>query len=318
MNALRMPRSGTEVYLLVLLLWLAAAWPTSASEEAAYPNVARWLNVRYAKAPEGVDPDLLSLDIYGPKGAADRPVLLMVHGGGWRRGDKAGRAMTALKVPHFVAHGYVYVSVNYRLAPEAVHPTHVRDVAAAIAWLSENVRDYGGDPGRIYVMGHSAGAHLAALVATDERHLQSAGKDLKTIRGVVLLDSAAYDIPRFVNELGAGPLMRSLYTRAFGSNPTVWRDASPRRHVAPGKGIPPFLIFHTGKRIAAATLSKEFAAALKEAETPAEVVHAADKSHASLNRDIGRDGDWVTERIMDFLENCPAADAEAKPDDGTE
>jgi acetyl esterase/lipase len=228
--------------------------------------------------------------------------MVMVHGGGWRRGDKAARAMVQQKAPFFVGAGYVYVSINYRLSPDVQHPAHVRDVAAGLAWLHENVQKHGGDPDRLFLMGHSAGAHLAALVATDERYLHAAGRDLAIIKKVVLLDSAAYDIPRYVDELGAGPVMRRMYSAAFGDDQEAWRDASPRTHVAPGKGIPPFLVFHTGSRLAAETLSRELADALIEAGTSAQVMHAADKDHGSLNADIGREGDWVTQLIMQFLE----------------
>ncbi|UCH34344.1 MAG: alpha/beta hydrolase [Armatimonadota bacterium] len=264
------------------------------------PDMARHPNLRYADLP-GIDPNLLSLDIYAPSAAIKCPVLVMIHGGGWRLGDKANRAVADLKSRHFVGQGYVFVSINYRLSPAVKHPTHVQDVARAIAWVHGNIARYGGDPARISVMGHSAGAHLAALVATDESYLDAEGKSLRILSGVILLDGAGYDLARHINDLGGGRGMRWLYEGAFGSDEAAWRDASPVTHIAPDKGIPPFLVFHAGARITSATLSREFAEALAKAGIAARTVHAADKSHRTINADIGKPGDWVTLTIMGFL-----------------
>ena len=268
-------------------------------------------DARYAET-EGVVANLQSLDIYTAKGGktgeatAPKPVVIMIHGGGWRTGDKANLGMTQYKVPHFVGNGYVYVSINYRLSvrPEdPKHPAHVQDCAKAIAWVHANIDKYGGDPDRIFLMGHSAGAHLAALVSTDHRRLEAAGKKLSIIKGTVCLDTAAYDIPRYIKELGGRRGMQRLYENAFGSSEAAWKDASPRYHVAADKGIPPILFFHTGRRMAGKQLSKELVEALRKAGTPAQAVHAADKDHAGINRCVGQPGDPYTEVIMQFLAN---------------
>ena len=109
------------------------------------PDLVRHLDVPYATI-EGVDPKLLSLDLYAPQNAGRQPVMVMIHGGGWRNGDKANAGMTRTKVPFFVGRGYVYVSINYRLssAPDVKHPLHVQDVAAALAWVHDHVAEYGG------------------------------------------------------------------------------------------------------------------------------------------------------------------------------
>ncbi|MGF1581891.1 MAG: alpha/beta fold hydrolase [Gemmataceae bacterium] len=248
----------------------------------------------------GADHQLLSLDVYAPKQGKDHPVMVFIHGGGWRKGDKANAVVSRIKAPHFVGADYVLVSINYRLSPKVQHPTHVQDVAKALAYVHEHIANYGGDPNKMFIMGHSAGAHLAALVAVDERYLRAVGNDLNLLSGVVLLDSAAYDIPRFVNDLKAGPTMVAMYKAAFGPEKN-WKLASPLTHVAPQKNIPPFLIFHTDKRLAGATLSRELADALKKAGSPAKAVHAWDKDHATMNSDIGRPGDWATKMVMAFL-----------------
>ena len=263
-------------------------------------------DIRYAHT-EGVAANLQSLDVYTAKGAdpsGPRPVMIMIHGGGWRKGDKAGLGMTRYKVPHFVGNGYVYVSINYRLSDELnapKHPAHVQDCAKAIAWVHDHIAKFGGDPDRLFVMGHSAGAHLAALVSTDHRRLAAEGKDLRIIKGTLCLDTAAYDIPRYINELGGGPAMRQLYANAFGTTEASWEDASPRHHVASGKGTPPILFFHTGKRMAGERLSNELVEAMVKAGTPAQAIHAVDKDHAGINHCIGEPGDPYTKVIMEFL-----------------
>jgi arylformamidase len=295
---------------------IAAVWTLIASPLAA--QVRRHLDLPYAQR-EGVPPGLLSLDLYAPEKSSKHghAVLVMIHGGGWRNGDKRNAGMVRSKVPHFVGSGFVYISLNYRLSrnPRVRHPDHVQDVAAALAWVHNHVARFGGDPERIFVMGHSAGAHLATLVAVNGRLLAAHGKPLSILKGAIALDTAAYDIPRYVLELGARPQVRQMFELAFGKSESMWRDASPRHHVnkvieeVQAKGadrsastkIPPILLFHAGKRLASATLSKELVTALRSAGVPALTIHAADKDHAGINRCIGEAGDPYTALIMRFL-----------------
>jgi len=273
--------------------------PTGSASQPA-DDARQFLDVPYVEA-DGVPPRLLSLDIFTPRTGAEHAVVVMIHGGGWRMGDKAGPGMRRYKVPHFTGSGYVYVSINYRLSPAVKHPTHAQDVANALAWVHQHIGEYGGDPQKIFVMGHSAGAHLAALVATDERYLQAAGADLQILEGVVLLDGAAYDIPNTMRAYRPAPELRKLYELAFGTNKQGWRDASPLYHVAIDKHIPPFLIFHAGRRVESAAQSRILAAALNACDVPARAVHAPEKNHAAMNRDVGRPGDAPTRLIMEFL-----------------
>ena len=177
----------------------------------------------------------------------------------------------------------------------------MQDVASALAWIHKNAAKYSGDPKRIFVMGHSAGAHLAALVATDDRRLKAAGADLSILSGAILLDGAGYNIPRQIN---LGERVEDLYTAAFGTDPAVWRDASPVEHVASGKGIPPFLIVHAGGRAASRIQAENLAEALRAAGGKAEIFHAAGHNHGSVNRDIGLPNDATTKRVFEFLKSA--------------
>ena len=102
------------------------------------------------------------LDVYAPTGAKGLPVVFWIHGGGWQTGDKKE---VQVKPQAFTDKGFVFVSTNYRLLPAVDMRTIVRDVAKAVGWTHAHVAAYGGDPKRLFVMGHSAGAQLAALLA---------------------------------------------------------------------------------------------------------------------------------------------------------
>jgi acetyl esterase/lipase len=115
---------------------------------------------------------------------ASKPVVIFFYGGAWNAGDKEsyffmGEALTS--------RGYVVVMPNYRLYPEVIFPAYMDDAADAVKWTVDNISSYGGNAEQIFVMGHSAGAQLAALVAYDTRYLQRVGVDRQRIRGVISL-----------------------------------------------------------------------------------------------------------------------------------
>ncbi|MCK4871920.1 MAG: alpha/beta hydrolase [Phycisphaerales bacterium] len=296
------------VWLLALAGVCSAQAPPELAEEPLgdVAPIETHLDITYVQQ-DGADDALTSLDIYAPTIGEDHPVLVYIHGGAWRIGDKV---RVGAKPAAFVGEGYVFISINYRLSPAVAHPEHVRDVAAAVAWTHANVAQYGGDPDRIYIMGHSAGAHLAALVATDDRRLAEWDLPLTTIKGVVLLDGAAYDIAGMADMRG-GPLPMPCRA-AFGSDREGWDDASPINHVDRGKGIAPFLLFHAGDRVLSRQETRRLARALRRAGVRADVIHAPDKTHATLNREFGEAGDVPTRRVLTFLAGFPE---QAEPGD---
>ncbi len=239
---------------------------------------------------------LNQLDVYTPGTPGPLPVLVFIHGGSWRFGDKK---MVGDKPEAFTAAGYVFVSINYRLSPEVQHPAHAQDCGKAVAWVYKNIAQYGGDPKRIYVMGHSSGAHLAALISTDETYLKEGGCDLSAIRATIVLDGGGYNIPEMVN---SGELFaKGRYEKAFGKSKETWLNASPVTHVAKGKKIPPFLLVHAGERVASQMQSDGLAAALTKAGFTARQFDAPDKNHITLNSDIGEKKDATTREILAFM-----------------
>ncbi len=247
------------------------------------------------------------LDVYGfEETSLRRPVVVWVHGGGWRRGDKSNNLENKRNL--FADLGYVLVSVNYRLADpqlpvneRPMHPAQVRDVAASIGWVRENIAAYGGNPARIALMGHSAGGHLVSLVGVHPGYLAEAVGDegLGMLSGVVAVDTAAYDLVDVESES-----TEQLAVNAFGTDPAVRVDASPIRRIANGRNTPPFLILTRGtaRRVAEA---EDFHKATVNADPDdggdrfAEV-QAYD--HEEINDAIGEPGETeVTPLVKEFL-----------------
>jgi len=239
------------------------------------------------------------LDVYSPTVGENHPIAIWIHGGGWRRGDKAA---VQRKPGAFVEKGYIFVSVNYRFVPDVTVSEMTGDIAKAIKWVHDHAVEHSGSPETIFVMGHSAGAHLAALVCTDDRYLKAEGLSLANIKGCVPVDTAAYDVPSQVKNIGS--LRKSTYTSVFGEDQKSQKELSPISYVAKGKEIPPFLILHVADRPDSKEQSHALAKALREADVDATVVAAEGKDHGSINRDLGLPDDKPTISMFEFLERA--------------
>ena len=248
----------------------------------------------YADAPH----ERQVLDVYAPASGEGRPVVVWIHGGGWRAGDKS---QLQRKPQAFVDAGYVFVAPNRRFIPGASMHDVVADVAKSIRWAHDHAKEYGGDPNSIFVMGHSSGAHVAALVSTDLRYLEAEGLSPAIIKGCVPLDSGLYDVPAQVAASASDPLRTATYQQLF-SDTDSQRELSPITYVGPKKNVPPFLIFYID-HVFTKTQSQRFAEKLREANVPVELYYAEDgKTHATLNSEIGLADDKPTAAIFRFIE----------------
>lgn len=249
------------------------------------------------------------LDVYTPAEASGqpRPVMFWIHGGGWQQGDKSD---VALKPQFFTERGFVFVSTNYRLLPEVDMQTLIGDVATALAWMQQHVAQYGGDPQRIFVGGHSAGAQLAALICIDERYLKSAGGALQGLKGCVPVDGDTYDIPKIImtaelrQTLYGGKMFTFGHRQKFGNDPEKHVDLSAVTHVAPGKGIPPFLLLYFSGNPDTAAQARRLEAELKQADIPVVAFGKQDSNHSRLNNDLGQPDEPATVELVKFLERC--------------
>ena len=251
------------------------------------------------------------LDIYTSERAADGslPVMFWIHGGGWQVGDKSD---VALKPKVLTERGFVFVSTNYRLLPDVEMDVLVRDVAKALGWVHGNIAKYGGDPKRIFIGGHSAGAQLAALLCTDGRYLQEEGVSFEVLKGCIPVDGDTYDIPKIImtaelrQTLYGGKMFTFGHRQKFGNDPEKHVDFSAVTHVAKGKGIPPFLLLYFSGNPDTRAQAGRLEAVLAEADIPAKAYGRSDTNHRRLNNDLGKPDDPATQEFYKFLDRHSA------------
>lgn len=284
--------------------WLGAAAAARTSEvsdrdatevriavPAADMSVQR--DVAYGAAPAQ------RFDVYAPARAQDAPVIFLVHGGAWRIGDKGDTGLVRNKVARWVSAGWVLVSTNYRMLPQADPLEQARDVARALAAAQRNAARWGADPRRFVLMGHSAGAHLVALVNGAPGFAAEFGAS--PALGAVLLDSAALDVVTLMSSPHA-----RLYDRAFGADPDFWRAASPYHVLA--RGAPPVLaVCSTVRRDDSCGQARAYAARAQSLGVRASVLPQA-LSHAQINRQLGVESAYTqaVERFLSSLAPVPA------------
>jgi acetyl esterase/lipase len=228
------------------------------------------------------------LDLYLPEGKKDFPLLMFVHGGAWKTGTKdlyrpLGEA--------FAQRGIGLAVPGYRLSPAVRHPEHVKDVARAFGWLSRNAKAHGADPRRLYLSGHSAGAHLVALLALDPRYLKAEGTGIEQVRGVIGV-SGPYRLPS------------GTFPDVFGQDAATYDDAFPLAHVKdqPAEKVPPFLILYADQDYAGLPLSgRTLAAALNAHGAKATDREIVERNHISIIVNAARAEDPLLNAMVEFI-----------------
>ena len=218
------------------------------------------------------------------------------YGGALTAGDKNQQAFIGQR---FAAAGIVTAVVNYRLSPGVMHPAHIQDAAASFAWVKRHIAEYGGNPDQVFVIGHSAGAYLVALLSTDERYVAAQKLALRDIRGVVPV-SAFY----WVERSGVAP---DRDKRVWGTDEKVWVDASPAHHLH--AGLPPTLILYAdGDDEWRRQQNTEAAQAMKNAgNANVTVAMVKDRTHNTIWSHIAADGDEAADRIIQFIRATTAS-----------
>lgn len=248
----------------------------------------------------GGDP-LQTLDFWRARGMnGPAPLILFVHGGGWQRGDK-DNATGRFKAPHYTGEGYGFASINYRLVPTASVEQQAADVAAAVRALVDRAAALGIDRRHIVLMGHSAGAHLVALVGTDARYLKDAGLSFSDIAGVIPIDGAAYDVAAQMRD--GPPFMQKTYKQAFGEDPARQRRLSPTEQAA-APNASAFLLLHVQRRDGVRQ-TKALAAALEAGGSRVETESFEGKGlrgHMEINRSLGDPAYPATATVDAWLE----------------
>jgi arylformamidase len=238
------------------------------------------------------------LDVYQPSACrGDCPVVIWVHGGGWRHGTKRQRNSEKF-LTAWANNNIVMVSIDYRLTPEAVHPDHIQDVASATAWVKKNISRYGGNPARINLAGHSAGAHLVALAGTSATYLSAVGMDPSELKGVFPIDTAGHDLNNV-------PLpVKKMVRDAFGTDPAVVREASPVYNVIKGRKYPPFILAAAKVRSDAVKTNEDLARRLQAVGGSARlhVMYYGNerqlKAHATIAQDMANMDSTMTRDLI--------------------
>jgi acetyl esterase/lipase len=280
------------------VLMIVSALP--ATVHARVPTTPTKADVRYVENGHARH----VLDIYAPPNAKNLPVVFWIHGGGWQTGDKRD---VELKPQWFMDKGFVFVSSNYRLLPEVDMGTLIRDVAKSFGWVEKHIAEYGGDPTRVLIGGHSAGAQLAAILCTDDRYLKAEAVPFDVLIGCVPVDGDTYDVPAIIEtaetrlRVHGFPPPKNGHRIKFGNTPENHKDFSAVTHIAKGKGIPPFLILHVADHPDTSAQAQRLGDALKDAEIPNKVFGAKNTNHSKLNDDLGLPDDPATIALSDFV-----------------
>ncbi|HXS74522.1 MAG TPA: alpha/beta hydrolase [Rhodanobacteraceae bacterium] len=258
------------------------------------PNVRVQRDVAYGSDPQQ------RFDVYLPPRAHDAPVILLVHGGGWQRGDKAMNNVVQNKLTRWVPRGLVLISVDYPMLPQADPLQQARSVAQALAWAQRHAAEWGADPRKFILMGHSAGSHLISLISAEPSIAISAGA--QPWLGTVALDSAAFDVAQ---------IMRGhhlpLYDQAFGSDPSSWNAASPLAQLH--SRMAPFLAVCSSRRDESCPQAQAFVDKARSFGTQARVL-PENLSHEEINEQLGLPSGYTTQ-VEAFMAGLDPAVASA-------
>jgi arylformamidase len=234
----------------------------------------------------GADPKQ-RMDVYlptgGTSGAVGAPVIFMVHGGAWRTGDKRMAKVVDNKAARWLPLGFVFISINNRLLPQADPLDQVHDIAQALALAQNRAGRWGADPNQFILMGHSAGAHLVALLAASPT--LATQHDVRPWLGTIALDSAALDVSTIMQHRHY-----RLYDPAFGTNPAYWTATSPLHQLH--AGVLPLLAVCSTRRDDSCSQAQAFAKQAGRLGVRAEVLRQ-DLSHSDINEQLGLPGDYT-------------------------
>ena len=235
----------------------------------------------------GKDSAKHKLDLFIPPNPENAPIFFFVHGGAWVQGDKNFFGIYSAIGRFAAQNGMIGVVISYRLTPKVKHPSHAEDVARAIAWTTNNIKKYVGDPEKIILCGHSAGGHLVSLVTCDPTYFKTEKVNPSSIKGVISI-SGVYEIPAII--LG----------NVFGNTPEKKVQASPITHVR--KGLPPFLILCADKELPLCTSAdcKKFQKALEENGNPVKFQEISPSNHMKMVFDAGKPEKQVANLILQF------------------
>lgn len=255
-------------------------------------------DLRYHPSP--LDADRRSLDLFLPAGPGPHPVVVFIHGGFWKQGGRRADYGIYQRMGRRLANqGVAAAILSYRLAPAAHHPSQVNDVARAVAEVLERAPSFGGDPRRVFVVGHSAGAHLALLVGWDRRWLQGVGHTPKELAGIVAISG-----PSDLEDLATTWAGERNVPLAFTDDRRRWGPASPVSHLGPG--LPPtWLALADGDFPVLLRQNEALAARLIQPGRPHRLIRVEDRDHATIITRLFEPGDPLGAAILEWIRPSP-------------
>ncbi|MBI2806850.1 MAG: alpha/beta hydrolase [Planctomycetes bacterium] len=314
---------------------------TRANTKTDLCEVRRVKDVAYYDGPE-TNARRHRIDLFLPTGKTDFPVVVLVHGGAWMVGDNRCCGLYSAVGEYLASQGIGAVLPNYRLSPSVKHPEHIKDLARAFAWTRRTIKQYGGDPTQLFLVGHSAGGHLVALLATDEQYLKAEGCLATDIRGVIGI-SGVYHIPAGQAEVELGgtskrsltlaemaplrgessprdpiamprsgvPFSVNIFAPAFGNDPQARRAASPVHHVR--RGLPPFLLINAEHDLPLLPeMAKEMDEQLRKHGCSSRHATIAKRNHNSVLFKAIASDDPVGAMIIQFVHQIPSLKRERR------
>jgi len=239
----------------------------------------------------------LQLNVFSPKKISNpKEVFVFIHGGNWQRGKKSiynflGKRMAKKNI--------VTVIIDYRKYPLAAYKEMTSDAASSIKWVKQNISTYGGDTNKIYISGHSAGGHLAALVATDEQYFNALNMK-NPVKGVILIDAFGLDMYNYL--MKEDNYKKEVYHSVFTKDPDTWKKASPIYHLH--KDMPPFMIYVGGKTYPNIIKgSNDFLVPLKKYQASAGIITVKGARHIPMIFNFLNPRKKAYKEIIDFMSN---------------
>ncbi len=268
-----------------------------ACTSCAFKSINRSKNITYLPADNIANKPEQKLNVFAPKKSAQlKDVLIFIYGGSWNSGRKELYSFFGTR---WARKDVVTVIVDYPKSPKAGYDEMAIDVATSVKWVKENISTYGGDPNKIFISGHSAGGHLAALVGIKKEYFDRVGI-ANLLKGIILIDAAGLDMYGYLKTEGFEP--GNTYLNTFSNDPKIWKEASPLYFLH--KEMPPMLIYRGGKTYPSIEVSNEkFVTALKAFVPNPDYKILAGKKHVPMIAQFFNTGNLRYKEMKTFMEN---------------